>query len=307
MFDFSGLPDSINEAFLQRELIINGAVGWTEFNGKLYALRGAYGGEPDMYYLPTQFIIANPVLGSKTIDIDRNGIVMFGSTSDRFAPYTRGERGKKSILWSVRGSVLYNYIERTAKILQDIDVSAASLLRTTRAMIIVSAKDEQKRAAAEITLKRIFDGEPATVFQSDILDSIKFDFAPIASNAAALIRELAEKYQFYLAEFYHAIGINSNYNLKRERLNTAEVELNDEPLLINIADMLDCRREAVAKINEMFGVNISVKLSEEWDREKKGGGDNADANDAETVERENREPTDDNSGNSERPAKLDTD
>lgn len=295
MFDFDGLPDSINEHFLQRELIINGAVGWTEFNGQLYALRGAYGGEPDMYYLPTQFIIANPVLGSKTIDIDKNGVVMFGSTSDRFAPYTRDTRGKKSILWNVRGSALYNYIERTAKILQDIDVSAASLLRTTRAMIIVSAKDEQKRAAAEITLKRIFDGEPATVFQSDILDSIKFEFAPVASNAAALIRELAEKYQFYLAEFYHAIGINSNYNMKRERLNTAEVELNDEPLLINIADMLECRQEAVKKINAMFGTSITVELSDEWKREQKGGGDSGEIDNVDEVERGDGEPANDNS------------
>lgn len=307
MFDFKGLPETVNESFLQRELIINGAVGFTEIGGKLYSLRGNYGGMPDEYYLPTQFIIANPILGSKIIDIGKNGVVMFGSTSDRFAPYVKDRKQKNNILWGHRGSVLYNYITRTANILQDIDISAQSLLRTCRAMILVSAKDEQKRAAAELTLKRLFDGEPATVFQSDVLESIQFTFSPVANNAAQLLRELAEKYQFYLAEFYHAIGINSNYNLKRERLNTAEVELNDEPLLINIADMLECRQTAADEVNKMFGTQITVELSEEWKRdEKKGGAGNA--NDVERVGDENGEPRNDtNDSGDKRPETMDGD
>lgn len=307
MFDFKGLPETVNESFLQRELIINGAVGFTEIGGKLYSLRGNYGGMPDEYYLPTQFIIANPILGSKTINIGENGVVMFGSTSDRFAPYIKDRKQKNNILWGYRGSVLYNYITRTADILQDIDISARSLLKTCRAMIMVSAKDEQKRAAAELTLKRLFDGEPATVFQSDVLESIQFTFSPIANNAAQLLRELAEKYQFYLAEFYHAIGINSNYNLKRERLNTAEVELNDEPLLINVADMLECRQTAADDVNKMFGTNITVELSEEWKRdEKRGGAGNA--NDVERVGDENGEPRNDTDDSGDkRPETMDGD
>ena len=307
MFDFKGLPETVNESFLQRELIINGAVGFTDIGGKLYSLRGNYGGMPDEYYLPTQFIIANPILGSKTIDIGKNGVVMFGSTSDRFAPYIKDRKQKNNILWGYRGSVLYNYITRTANILQDIDISAQSLLRTCRAMILVSAKDEQKRAAAELTLKRLFDGEPATVFQSDVLESIQFTFSPIANNAAQLLRELAEKYQFYLAEFYHAIGINSNYNLKRERLNTAEVELNDEPLLINVADMLECRQTAAEAVNKMFGTQITVELSEEWKRdEKKGGAGNAD--DVKGMGDQNGEPRNDtNNSGDKRPETMDGD
>ena len=319
MFDFKGLPETVNEEFLQRELIENGAVGFTEFNGKLYSLRGNYGGEPDEYYLPTEFIISNPVLGSKTINIGENGIVMFGSTSDRFAPYLRdgvAGKGKRKggALWGVRGSVLYNYICRTAQILYDIDISAISVLKTSRVSYFVSVKDEQKKAAAELALKRLFDGELSTVFESDILDSIIFDFAPQSQSAAALMRELAEKYQFYLAEFYHAIGVNSNYNLKRERLNTAEVQLNDEPLLINIADMLECRQRATEEINKMFGTSITVELSEEWRRDREqaddsgGGGASADVNDSSGVDGENDEPGDDtNNSGDKRPSDVDGD
>ena len=50
--------------------------------------------------------------------------------------------------------------------------------------------------------------------------------------------------------------------MKRERINTAETELMTDSLDINIQSMLKCREEAVKKINELYGLNISVKLNE---------------------------------------------
>jgi hypothetical protein len=44
-------------------------VCWTEFDGKLYALGGNIGGEPNAYYEPQFFIIANPILGSKQVKV----------------------------------------------------------------------------------------------------------------------------------------------------------------------------------------------------------------------------------------------
>lgn len=62
--------------------------------------------------------------------------------------------------------------------------------------------------------------------------------------------------------FYNDIGIRYNKD-KKERMITNEVESDSQRLLININDMLECRREAVETINETFGLNISVKLSNE--------------------------------------------
>ena len=49
--------------------------------------------------------------------------------------------------------------------------------------------------------------------------------------------------------------------MKRERLNTAEVEMNNGALDINIFNMLKNRQEAVALINEKFGTDIKVELN----------------------------------------------
>ena len=79
-----------------------------------------------------------------------------------------------------------------------------------------------------------------------------------------LRQECREQYQFYLGQFYNAIGVSYNTNTKRERLITAEVETADDTLMINIADMLYQRKKACDDINTMFGTSISVDFSEEW-------------------------------------------
>ena len=77
------------------------------------------------------------------------------------------------------------------------------------------------------------------------------------------LTELVEFQQYVLANFYHAFGINSNYNLKREQLNSSEIDVNKEVLRLNIEDLLKCREMGVSKINELYGLNIRVALNEE--------------------------------------------
>ena len=53
--------------------------------------------------------------------------------------------------------------------------------------------------------------------------------------------------------------------MKRERLTANEVEANTDNLYPLVDDMLKCRRLALAKINEMFGLNIEVQFNSSWD------------------------------------------
>lgn len=73
---------------------------------------------------------------------------------------------------------------------------------------------------------------------------------------------LIEAHQYILAQFFNEIGVGGNWNMKRERINTAETELMTDSLDINIQSMLKCREEAADKINELYGLNVSVKLNE---------------------------------------------
>lgn len=284
MLVYDDLPETIDAGFINRELIFNGVYGVAKKGADVHAWRGMCGGELSAEYIPTRFIGASPVLGSIDKKLGVDVVAVFASTSDRFAPYSTYKITKdgKHIFdasnnMEIRGTPLYHYIVRTAEILEDIDVTTQTLLKSTRAHCFVSAADEQKRVAAETALKRIYSGQLNTVFQSDILDSLKFNFAPTAASAANTLAELKEQYQFYLAEFYHAIGINANYNLKRERLNTAEVDLNIQPLMVNVADMLKCSIDGWEMINAIFGTKTRVRLGEEWEPTERGANnDNVD-------------------------------
>ena len=64
---------------------------------------------------------------------------------------------------------------------------------------------------------------------------------------------------------YNEIGLNANYNMKRESINSNESQLNDDMLHPLIDDMLARRREALEEVNAMFGTNITVEFNSAWE------------------------------------------
>ena len=78
-----------------------------------------------------------------------------------------------------------------------------------------------------------------------------------------------------LRMFYNEIGVRYNRD-KKERMIESEVENDEQMLLLNINDMLKQRQNACKEINNIFGRNISVKLSPEFEIiKRKEGKDNA--------------------------------
>lgn len=251
MFTWENLPGTIDEQVMNFWLFVTGRVVFTEFNGKLYALNGNYGGYPNEYYLPTEFVIANPILGSKNVKLDVDGVAMFNSDTDKYPTQT------------MTGG-LYPILTLTANMLAECVVTISSALKNGRVQTAFLCKDDTVRLAGEKVLTKLYNGDPAVMIDDTILNCI----TPIkmADNAsvATILQQTVETYQFWLANFYNSIGVNANFNMKRERLNTAEVNINDSALFVNVVNMLNNRQQALEKINKMFGTNITVEISEEW-------------------------------------------
>ena len=297
MFSFGKFPVSIDGDFVARELIVHGRVGITDSGtaekfDNPHAWRGYCGGAVTESYTGSRFMGASPVIGSCDFEIGKTGIVIYNSTEDKFAPFAQYNITKKNNRIIVHEppdalpvTALYQYIERTAQMLTDIDISTRTLLQTCRALIIITAKDDATRTAAEIVLKKLYAGDISCIMLSNILDSISISYAPTAANAANLLREYKEQAQYHLAQFFHAIGINSNYNLKRERLTTTEIDADEQALLVNIADMKYCREKGIREFNTMFNESATVTLGDEWKRETKTEtGANGNAVDVQTVD-----------------------
>lgn len=252
MFTWENLPETVDENFLCITLFVQGRLIWTEFNGKLYALNGNYGGEPNEYYYPKQFIIANPILGSKIVNIGNDGILMYLTDTDKIS-----QDGEPC--------GLFGLISSTAQLLADNISSINIAQRNTRLTALVTAGNQAQKTSAELAIKRMYEGEPYEIVINDLINSLKVN--PISENSAAgaqHLKELVELNQYILAQFYHSIGVNSNYNMKRERISGEEIAVNDECLIINVIDMLKNLQNSVKKINEMFGTEIAVDFSKEW-------------------------------------------
>ena len=72
-----------------------------------------------------------------------------------------------------------------------------------------------------------------------------------------------------IGSFYNEIGLNANFNMKREAIGDGESSLNEDSLLPLCEQMLQCRQEDIDKLNKMFGTNISVDFDSAWKNNQK--------------------------------------
>ena len=259
LFKWENLPETIDERFLMTQLILNGKVCWFNHQGRLYALNGAPGGEPNVYYEPQTFIVANPIIGSKTLTIrNRNGSESIDGLDGVLMALTDIDY---ELTPAAHGG-LYGLIYQTAGLLAD-NISSLNVAQINgRAAVAFTADTEALAEAAEEVLKDIYGGKPYRVLSEDILN--KITATPLGSSGQNnTIMTLIEAHQYILASFYNEIGIAGQWNMKRERVNTAETELMTGSLDVSVYNMIKNLKSAVEKINELFGTDIKDELNEE--------------------------------------------
>ena len=266
MFEYEGLPASIPQKELERLLQTTGNAFVTSVDGVLYALSGGKGGEPDVYGRATLYTVANPALKlNKTYDIQKDGVLIENDSN---------------------GESLLPLIGRYAVLHTDglISLNTASIL--TRITMLISASDDKTKQSAEEFLRKIQDGEFSIIGENAFFKGVNMQTAPTTNSV--YITQLIELVQYYKASMYNELGLNANYNMKRERLNLGEVSMNVDVLLPYVDNMLKERQNAVEKINEMFDTEISVRLASSWGLERDNY--NALEVDLETA-KENPDPT----------------
>lgn len=242
MFKYKGLPDSIPPSMLEYYLLINGSCFIARYNGDLYAFLGGAGGEPDVYYRPTIYTVANPALKmSETFGISKDGILM-----------------RNDSLWIG----LMPMMSRFASLLAENLVSIRSADIMLRAVALLSAPDDKTKTAAELYLKKLEKGEFGVIGENRFFDGVRMQSPP--SNNGSYLTQFIELQQYLKASFFNEVGLNANYNMKREAINEGESALNEDSLMPLVEDMLRVRKEDVQKVNEMFGTEISVDFDSSW-------------------------------------------
>ena len=242
MFKYTNLPETIPREMLEYYLMINGTCFISEYDGNLYAFTGSFGGEPDAYYRPTRYVVANPALKmSKDFDIKSDGVLI-----------------RNDSIWQG----LYPLMARYASLMAENILTLRSADVMLRVIAMLTAPDDKTRAAAEAYLKKLEDGEFGVIAENRFFEGVKMQSPP--SNNGSYLTQFIELHQYLKGSFYNEIGLNANFNMKREALGDGESSLNEDSLLPLCDEMLRCRQEDIKKVNEMFGTDITVEFDSSW-------------------------------------------
>lgn len=242
IFRYENLPETIPQSELENLLQVNGHCAIVKHNDKLYAIHGGFTGEEDVYGNQRFYMVSNVALNLyKTFEIGVDCILV------------------KNDFHHVG---LLPTIQKYGVLLLDSELSLNTAAILSRITMLISAPDDKTKASADLFIQKILNGDFSIIGENGFFDGIKLQTAGVANSN--YIMPLIELIQYYKASFLNEIGLQANFNMKRERLNESEIAMNIDNLLPFIENMFAERSAAFEKVNEMFGTEIVVDYNGVW-------------------------------------------
>lgn len=242
IFKYENLPETIPQSELENLLQVHGHCIIAEVEGKLYALNGGFSGEQDVYGNPRFYTVANVALRlTKTFEIGVDCVLIKNDFH---------EKGMLPI------------IQKYAVLSTDSEISLNTAAILSRITMLISAPDDKTKASADLFISKIINGDFSIIGDTPFFDGVKMQTAGVSNSN--YITQLIELIQYYKASFLNEIGLNANFNMKRERLTENEVAMNIDNLLPFIENMYTERTKAITAINEMFNCEIVVDYNGVW-------------------------------------------
>ena len=242
IFTYANLPDTIPQSELENLLQVKGHCVIVKHDGKLYAINGGFSGEEDVYGNPRFYTVSNVALNLyKTFEIGVDCVLI------------------KNDFHHVG---LLPTIQKYGVLLLDSELSLNTAAILSRITMLISAPDDKTKASAELFIQKILNGDFTVIGENGFFEGIKLQTA--GNTNSNYIIQLIELIQYYKASFLNEIGLQANYNMKRERLIADEVAMNVDNLLPFIENMFSERVTGFSKVNEMFNTDIVVDYNGVW-------------------------------------------
>lgn len=244
IFHYTGLPETVPERILELWVQCNGHVAFLEHNGTYYIISGDFAGELNYNYMPKEYSTVNPYIPTLPPfhTVNENCVIIPNDS-----------------LYMGLLPILKKYAwEET-----ETDISMRVALINSRLEFIMGAPDSNTRKNAVAFLEDVESGKLGVIQENAFLDGLKVSPTGRA-GAHAIIQQLDEHRQYLRGTLFNTLGLDANYNMKRERLTNGETELNADALLPLVDNMLSQRRIALEKINAMYGLSITVDFASSW-------------------------------------------
>lgn len=228
--NWEGMPVEVDKRFVNMALFASGLVVfyWDADYNKYFCLRGVPSGEIDMYN--------NPL-----------GFTAYGAGN-----YHKELKASECVpLW-------LNY--RRTNLLPTIDLYAQRLARLERTTDVNLAQqmtppilecEETQRLTVQAALEKIYEGQPAVVGNTGLASLMQMHY--VTADAPYLVDKLWDAKISCLREFLTVIGIDNTPVDKAERVQSAEVESNNQEISMFRLVRLDTLRQGCAAVNRMYG------------------------------------------------------
>ena len=246
MFEWPGLPNSMDSRFLEKSLFYNGsAVLLKDEKYGFINVNCADSGYLNIYGLPTKLNCYSHQYQSERVVY--SGLIEGEDQSNQcILVKNNWER-----IPTIQTIQLFAYRLYLAQRSCDVNIMAQ------RTPVMILGTEKQKLTLENLYNK--YDGNQPFIFgDKDIIspDMLK----SINTQAPVVFNEITEYKKEIWNEFLTFIGVNNIDVEKKERLISGESSSNNEIINLNLQSYLAPRKEACKQFNELFGTNIDVRI-----------------------------------------------
>ena len=253
IFKYDGLPDNIKAVDLEKNLLRFGKILFTKWHDEFYIFSYSETGKQNYLGEYTKFQVNNPYIQCNEVFSDENSVRIFNT--DTHEP-------------------LINLMGMYSELLTESYITLNMADINSRIPFFISARDNATKASAEIFVKQILDGKQGVIAEQPLFESLRIN--PLTDHEN--ISQIVELNKFFYSDYFQKIGLTNLYNNVHDRISATETEFTATSIYPYVDNMKRNRDIAVKKINDMFGLSITVEFSSSWDYRIKNG-DNLTKND----------------------------
>ena len=248
VFEWKGLPEGLTSSIIERFVISSGRCKIIYVNSTYYIVHVT----PlkwNSYYDTTSSIIVEPFLGKlngKKTEIFKN-VEIKNNNSGLSLP-----------------RIVYPFIDTIDEALFNLDINMKML---SGKLIYTSPETNESEDNEELENainQWLIDGKPVKVLEMSLL-SQKGELPLTPLQFTDSTTSFIDTVRFNISQMLNVLGIpNDNFEDKKERKITSEISIQNILQSAIIEDMLLVRQASAKKMNEIFGLNVTVEVKPEY-------------------------------------------